>query len=43
MLILDSKQSFTVINNGATMPDILNCIVYFNSAQQNTIKEHLSL
>jgi len=43
MLILDSAQSFTVINNGAKMPDILNCIVYFNSTQQSTIKEYLAL
>ena len=43
LLIIDSEQSFTVINNGVKMPDILTCIVYFNSVQQNKIKEYLSL
>jgi len=43
LLILDSAQTFSVINKGAKLPNTLNCIVYFNSIQQNKIKEHLSL
>ena len=43
LLILDSAQTFSVINKGAKLPNTLNCIVYFNSTQQNKIKEHLSL
>jgi len=43
LLILDSEQSFSVINKDAKLPNTLNCIVYFNSIQQNKIKEFLSL
>ena len=43
LLILDSEQTFSVINKGAKLPNTLNCIVYFNSDQQNKIKEYLSL
>jgi hypothetical protein len=43
LLILDSEQIFSVINKGAKLPNTLNCIVYFNSDQQNKIKEFLSL
>jgi len=43
LLILDSKQTFSVINKGTKMPNTLTCIVYFNSVQQNKIKELLSL
>ena len=43
LLILDSKQTFTVINKGAKLPNTLNCIVYFNSNQQKKIKEVLGL
>ena len=43
LLILDSEQTFSVINKGAKLPNTLNCVVYFNSAQQNKIKEFLSL
>ena len=42
LLILDSEQTFSVINKGAKLPNTLNCIVYFNSDQQNKIKEYLS-
>ena len=43
LLILDSEQTFTVINKGAKLPNTLNCIVYFNSNQQKKIKEVLGL
>jgi hypothetical protein len=43
LLILDSEQTFSVINKGAKLPNTLNCTVYFNSAQQNKIREFLSL
>ena len=43
LLILDSEQTFSVINKGAKLPNTLNCIVYFNTIQQNKIKEFLSL
>jgi len=43
LLILDSEQPFSVINKGAKLPNTLNCIVYFNSHQQNKIKKFLSL
>jgi hypothetical protein len=43
LLILESEQTFSLINKGAKLPNTLNCIVYFNSIQQNKIKEHLSL
>ena len=43
LLILDSEQTFIVINKGAKLPNTLNCIVYFDLDQQNKIKEFLSL
>jgi hypothetical protein len=43
LLVLDSEQTFSVINKGAKLPNTLNCIVYFNSIEQNKIKEFLSL
>jgi len=43
LLILDSEQTFSVINKGAKLPNTLNCVVYFNLIQQNKIKEFLSL
>ena len=43
LLIIDSKKQFSVINKGAKLPDLLNCVVYFNPNQQNKIKEFLSL
>ena len=43
LLVLDSEQTFSVINKGAKLPNTLNCVVYFNFNQQNKIKEFLSL
>jgi hypothetical protein len=43
LLIIDSEKQFSVINKGAKLPDLLNCVVYFNPNQQNKIKEFLSL
>jgi hypothetical protein len=43
LLIMDSEQTFSVINKGAKLPNTLNCIVYFNTIQQKKIKEFLSL
>ena len=43
LLIMDSEQTFSVINKGAKLPNTLNCIVYFHTIQQNKIKEFLSL
>ena len=43
LLIVDSKENFSLINKSFNMPDMLNCIVYFNKEQQTKIKECLSL
>ena len=42
LLIVDSDQTFSVINKsnkGSMTPDMLNCVVYFDSNQQNKIKD----
>ena len=43
LLILKAEQKFSVINKSLEMPDMLNCVVYFSTNQQNKIKEFLSL
>ena len=45
LLIVNSEQTFSVIhkgNEGSIMPDMLTCIVYFNSNQQKKIKDIFS-
>jgi hypothetical protein len=38
LLILDSEQTFSVINKGAKLPNTLNCIVYFNLINKIRLK-----
>jgi hypothetical protein len=32
LLIINSEQTFSVINKGAKLPNTLNCVVYFNQS-----------